>query len=142
MNNFKKIGIIVLMLCSMTPVFVSAQAISGAPGTSEANPLVTCGNDKPEDCGFDQFIDLVQKGVRLVFVFASFIATGMFIYAGFLMLTAVGNMTQITKAKTIFTRVIVGFLIMFMAYLLVQNLLKNLMLSEEGKKVIGNIIDL
>jgi small neutral amino acid transporter SnatA (MarC family) len=63
-------------------------------------------------------------------------------YAGFLMLTAVGNMSQITKAKAVFRRVIIGFLIMFMAFLLVQQLLKNLKLSPQAQGIIGRIIDL
>lgn len=110
-------------------------------GSSKDKPLITCGNSNPEECNLEQFIALVQSGLNLIFAVGAFIATGMFMYAGFLMITSSGNMSQISKAKTVFTRVIIGFLIMFVSFLLVQNLLKNLTLSETGRQVINQIIN-
>lgn len=146
MNKFKKIIIALLFVSVMIPTFVLAQSAplrtQNLPGTSDTNALIKCGNDGQPSCGFTQLIELVQNGLNLVFAFGAFIAAAMFMYAGFLMLTAVGNMNQIAKAKSVFTRVIIGFLIMFVAFLLVQQLLKNLKLSTAAERVIGNIIDL
>ena len=143
MNSIKKIIIVTLILFSVVPVFVSAQAnnLDSIPGTSEKNFLIKCDGAETE-CDFIQLVSLAQNGLKLVFALAAFIATGMFIYAGFLMITSAGNMSQITTARRIFTRTIVGFLIMFMAFLLVQNLLQNLKLSDKGGKVINRIIKL
>lgn len=150
MNNIKKISIAFLLVFSFgfslmsTPVFAADNLLKtqNIPGTSDTNALIKCDGTTENPCGFTQFITLVQNGLNLVFAFGAFIAAAMFMYAGFLMLTAVGNMSQITKAKAVFRRVIIGFLIMFMSFLLVQQLLKNLKLSPQAQGIIGRIIDL
>ena len=149
MNNIKKISIAFLLVFSLgfsfaSPLFAADVGLSASniAGTSDTNALIKCDGTIENPCGFTQFITLIQNGLNLVFAFAAFIAAAMFMYAGFLMLTAVGNMSQITKAKAVFRRVIIGFLIMFMAFLLVQQLLKNLKLSPQAQSVIGRIIDL
>jgi hypothetical protein len=149
MNNIKKISIVFLLFCtlafsSVIPVIAADVGLSTSDiaGTSDTNALIKCDGTVENPCGFTQFITLIQNGLNLVFAFAAFIAEAMFMYAGFLMLTAVGNMAQITKAKAVFRRVIIGILVMFMAFLLVQQLLKNLKLSPQAQSVIGRIIDL
>ena len=119
------------------------------PGTSQSNSLIKCGN-KPgvgaqgssEACDFNDFIELVQNILKLVFAFSAFVATGMFMYAGFLMITAMGDVGQITKAKAVFRRVVIGFLIMFMAFILVQQTLSYLKLNQAAQDIIGRFIKL
>ncbi len=149
MNNLKKITIIGFLSLLFVVVFSNSVLaadvplqLKNIPGTSETNALIKCDGTTANPCGFNQLITLVQNGLNLVFAFAAFIAAAMFMYAGFLMLTSVGNMSQITKAKAIFRRVIIGFLIMFMAFILVQQLLKNLKLSPQAQSIIGRIINL
>jgi hypothetical protein len=119
------------------------------PGTSAKNSLIKCGNNPgasaqgtDKECDFGDLIALIQNLLNLTIAFSAFVATGMFMYAGFLMLTAMGNVSQIEKAKAVFRRVVVGFLIMFMAFLLVQQTLKYLQLNEAAQKVIGRFIKL
>ena len=101
------------------------------PGTSKDNPLVPCGGPgQQEECTVQDFFKLIQSGTNLTFMLAGFIVAIMFMYAGFLMITAAGNASQIQKARTIFKRVVIGFLIMFSAYLLVKNLLEKLDLND------------
>lgn len=109
------------------------------PGTSAKQPLITCGNDGNE-CTVKDFFNLIQSVINLVFMLAGFVVAGMFMYAGFLMITASGNASQIQKAKTIFRRVVIGFLIMFASYLLVKNLLKHLELNDSVKSLFMNLI--
>lgn len=108
------------------------------PGTSAKQPLITCGTEA--ECTVQDFFNLIQSVMNLIFMFAGFIVAGMFMYAGFLMITASGNTSQIQKAKTIFRRVIIGFLIMFASYLLVRNLLDKLELNNDVKSLFMNLI--
>lgn len=148
MNNIKNISISLGFVASFlfVPIMVFAAdnilQTQNIPGTSDTNALIKCDGTVDSPCGFTQLIKLVQDGLNLIFAFAAFIAAAMFMYAGFLMLTAVGNMAQITKAKSIFRRVVIGFLIMFLSFLLVQELLKKLALSSQAQQVIQRIIDL
>lgn len=154
-KTFKKIIISILLI---TSVFVFSNTYTYAigpdvnvkekasskldtptgPGTSAKQPLITCGTDK--ECTVQDFFNLIQSVINLVFILAGFVVAGMFMYAGFLMITASGNTSQIQKAKTIFRRVVIGFLIMFASYLLVKNLLKHLELNDSVKSLFMNLI--
>jgi hypothetical protein len=133
MNNFKKIIISSTLVCSFIfPTIIFADVTPPkAAGTSADQPLITCGGlnkDGSEQklCTIGDLNQLVQAVLNLIFIFAGLIAASMFMYAGFLMVTSAGNASQIQKAKEVFKRVIIGFLIMFLAYVLVKNLLTKL----------------
>ncbi len=149
MNKIKKIIIASLLLLTFvsttaTPLFAADNILKtpNIAGTSEQNSLIKCDGTTANPCGFTQLLTLIQNGLNLVFAFAAFIAAGMFMYAGFLLLTSMGNPAQISKAKAVFKRVVVGFLIMFLSFIVVQQLLKNLKLSPKAQEVIGRIINL
>ena len=128
---------------------VTDLAPSNIPGTSDQNGLVKCGNSddtgtraQSGECTFNDFINLIQNIFNLVFAFAGFIAAGLFMYAGFLMLTAMGNAAQITQAKAVFRRVAVGFLVLFMSFIFIQQTLKYMSLSPKAKAIIERFIDI
>ncbi len=160
MNKVKNIAIatfavLALFFCTLPVTTTHAEpntpanelAPENIPGTGEKNPLITCGNGvgtgrgATDECTFNDFIQLIQNIFNLVFALAGFITAGLFMYAGFLMITAVGNPAQITQAKAIFRRVTIGFLILFMSFILIQQTLKYLSLSDTGRKVINRIIE-
>lgn len=111
------------------------------PGTSESNYLVRCGNNDSAECGYADLVKLVQNILNLIFALTGFIAAAMFMYAGFLYLTAMGNISQIQKAHGIFRKVLIGFLILFMSFILVQQLLKNLNLSRPAQQAINGVVE-
>ncbi len=134
MNKIKKISIISILIFSLFSTISFAQGTTlktpeGA-GTSEKTPLVSCGGTvngvAQKDCQTSDLFVLMQSILNLIFIFAGFIAASMFMYAGFLLITSVGNASQIQRAKDIFRRVVIGFLIMFLSYLIVKNLLTNI----------------
>ncbi len=135
-TSFKKniiIHLIVFVLFVLPSISVYAQQTrlqnpTGAPGTSADNALVPCTNN----CTIDDFAILIENIVNLVFLFAGFIVAVMFMYAGFLMITSAGDMSKIQKARTIFKRVVIGFLIMFGSFLLVRNFLEKIGLTTQG----------
>lgn len=161
MNNFKKITFITFLSLAFVPMFVFAQTGSpkdssnqqsvqseqkelSGPGTSADQPLIECGgvdkNGNPQPaCTLGHLNQLVQSILNLVFMFGGLIVAGMFMYAGFLLITSVGDVSKIQKAKEIFRRVIVGFLIMFLAYLTVKNLLEKLDLDTSVKPLFDKL---
>ncbi len=143
MNKIKYISILVLFLLTIAPTFSYGAAPTQAEletptgaGTSKEDPLVKCGTGESKidpttgkdlsACDEDDINVLLQASLNLVFIFVGFIVAGMFMYAGFLMITAQGNVSQIQKAKDVFRRVVIGFLIMFLSYVIVKNLLENI----------------
>lgn len=146
MNKIKKISIITLIAIVLSIPFLTfaetptrLDAPTGA-GTSESSPLIDCGNSPGINtaCGAGDFIKLIQDVLALAFTFAGFIVAIMFMYAGFLLITSAGNPGQIQKAKDIFKRVVVGFLIMFLSYVLIKNLLDNVKVVDFFKNIIKN----
>jgi hypothetical protein len=148
MNKIKNITLLVLIFLTVTPIFVYAQGPENTssktqldkpkgPGTSPDQPLIKCGNGQdlslnpqtglPNDtCDVDDINTLIMDILKLVFIFAGFIVAIMFMYAGFLLITSAGDTSKIQKARDIFRRVVIGFLIMFLSYILVKQLLKNI----------------
>jgi hypothetical protein len=64
--------------------------------------------------------DVVGALVPYTLAFAGIILFLMLVYGGFLMLTSVGNMEQIEKGKKLITSSIIGFIIVFGAFWLMQ----------------------
>lgn len=146
MNKITKIILICVCCSSFTFSFtsiVSAQPNPSptntqletptGPGTSKDQPLIKCGNAGEKPCTVNDANKLIQDILNLVFMFASFIVAGMFMYAGFMLITSAGDMGKIQQAKEIFRRVVVGFLIMFLSYIIVKNLVSNLVGESKFK---------
>lgn len=85
--------------------------------------LVPCGG--PGDpCEFSDIIVLINNIISfLLFNLAIPVSAIMFAAGGFMLVTAGGNEGKIAKAKEIFSSVLIGLLIAFMAWIIVQTLL-------------------
>ncbi len=64
--------------------------------------------------------DLVSTIIPFVFVFAGLILFGMVIAGGFAIFTSAGNPEKIKKGQTILTNALIGFLIIFASYWIIQ----------------------
>lgn len=116
------------------PVFVFAQAEpdvgdEGVPSPDKVQEegwtLVPKGctgpnATNPDECGFDEFIQLIANAMGLLMAIALSLSTLLFSIAGFRYVTAAGNTGQIESAKKIFFNVAIGLAIVFGAYLIVQ----------------------
>ena len=104
----------------LLPVSVSATNVDDNKG------LVPCGatlNGKIDNpCNFDHFLILVSRITNYLIIIGAAVAALAFGWAGYLMMTAGGEMGKIEEAKAIFTKVLVGFLIMLSAWLIVHAL--------------------
>jgi hypothetical protein len=103
------------------------------PVLSSATGLVPCTNTpdatsgkvpNADRCDFYAFMVLLNKVINfLLFTLAVPIAAIMFAYAGFLMVTSGGSTESRSKAKSIFSNALIGFLLAAGAWIIVKGLL-------------------
>lgn len=97
--------------------------------------LVTCTND----CNWQSFIQLINNLITWLIGIATVIATLLFMYAGFLYLTARGNQSQAEQATGIFTNVAIGFGIILVAWLIVSTIV-TLLTSQQWRDNNSNLL--
>ncbi len=110
---------------------VPADFLPSAPNplASADEKLVPC--DGPE-CGFCDVASLTNKVALFIVGIVTLLAILLFVYAGFLLVTSVGRQEQMTKAKSIFRNVLIGFAIVFGAWLIVDAVMRGL-LTDQGQ---------
>lgn len=83
--------------------------------------IVPCGTvASGEQCGWKHIVILGNNILNFLVVFSAVVATIMFVYAGFLYLTAMGNEEKIKDAHKIFWNVGLGFAFVLGAFLIVK----------------------
>src|SRR3989344_1088068 len=99
------------LFISHSPVWASNGSAGGVPGGSAGGRPGEL-NNPIEANSFEELIATIAKWlVRLLAPLAAI----MFIYAGFLFITAGGNVEQIQKAKTAITWAVVGIIIVLIS---------------------------
>ena len=125
----------------------SKSATACADGTSPANglcldgskdpafaggildPIVPCdgvqipGGTTIRECDFNMLIVLAKNIINFLLISSTAIAASCFFFAGYLYLTAGGNVGQITRAHHIFKNVAIGLIIALSAWLIVNTIL-------------------
>lgn len=114
MRNLLIIGCVLL-----TPYLVSAQ-------------LVPCEGFGPNGCNACHLVDLAQNVINFLITLSIGLAVLAFSWAGILMVTAAGNEGQVTKAKGIFTNVLIGITIALAAWLIIDTVMKLLVQDNLG----------
>ena len=104
---------------------LAAAMVLIAPSVASAEQLVplacTRANpNAPSDCGSCELIQLINNVIQFILVIGSSVVTLIFIYAGFLYLTAGGNSSNIGKANSIFGNVAIGYVIILGSFLAVD----------------------
>ncbi len=93
--------------------------------------LVTCGKTGQSECTFRDLMDMVNRIIRFILIdLAVPIAAIMFFYAGFTMVTSGGSTEARGKAKSIFSSVVMGLIIVAGSWLVIRTLL--LILGYDG----------
>lgn len=124
-NNFRlilRVGIFIFL--AAVPFLAIAQNISVVP-------VNNC--SKYGDCDFNDLVGLANNIIQFCIVAGSIVFAIMFMYAGYIYLTAVGDTGKISKAHTYFWNSIIGFVIMLSAWLLVDFILTSLLGGEAVK---------
>ncbi len=103
--------------------WMSALMLLLAPGLSLAQDsgLVTCTG---ADCNVCTFVQLISNIVNWLFGFLVLLAVLGIMYAGFQLVTSAGNTSALDKAKSMFTNIIIGFVIVLSAWIIVDTVMK------------------
>lgn len=108
-------------------VILSCAPLGALAGWVPGQPLIPC----EASCEFNDLVRLGGNLVDFAFYISIPLAAIAFTYAGFLFVTAVGNPGKLTKARTIFIDVAIGFIIVLSAWLLVS-VVVNTLVGDSG----------
>jgi len=108
--------------------------VAFAPFVSDAAGLVKC-KDPNGICTFGDIMPTISGIINWVIIIAVSISAIMFAYAGFLYMTAQGDLGQMKKGRDIFKNVVIGFVIMLSAWLIVT-LVLNTLINEGNIPII------
>ena len=81
-------------------------------------------------CGFADAITLIQNVIEYIFILILPIAAIVFAYAGFLLLSSGGNSSKRDAAKKAMVNVVIGIVVILLAWLLVKTILVSLGASD------------
>jgi len=125
----------------LTPLFlvlVIVMVTLAIPFTTMAQPAqlvpASCAGGQ---CGYCDLVTMANSIVQFGIFLAALIAAVMFLYAGWLYLTAVENEGNVTTAKNVLTSVVIGSVIILAAWLVVDVLFFELTGKSIGAFVLG-----
>jgi len=122
--RFFLITALTFLVFSAIPL-VSFAWVPGEPLVPSCYGNRELGGDGPY-CQFYDLLQLVNNLIAFMVYLAAAVATIMFAYAGFLYVTASANPQNLEKAKNIFTKVLSGFVIILVAWLIIDIILSTL----------------
>ena len=99
--------------------------------------LVVCGTAKyNHDCSFADLITVAQHLIQDLVILSTLLATAVFAYAGFKLLTSGGDPGALKEAKGILFKVIIGYLWILSAWLIVYTITTALL--KDGYSILGS----
>lgn len=119
----KKFIIFLVLVLFALPILAFAQIVP-----------TTC--DGP-DCGFPHLMELAKNIMNFLITVSIPLAAIAFAYAGFLFMTAGGSQSQVSKAKEIFTKVLIGFIFVLGAWLIVWTITTALLCDSSVQQDCG-----
>lgn len=114
----KKLLLVVVLCFGFIPVLALAQS-----------PLVPC-DGVTVQCNFSKLLILATNILNFLLIVSFPLAAIGFAWAGFLFLSSAGSESQVSKAKGIFTKILIGFLIILSAWLIVRTV-TNVLLDPQ-----------
>lgn len=107
--------------------------ICAVPATANAQ-LVQCSG---HDCGTCELIKLGDSVVDFIIMIMLVISALLFMYAGFLIVSAAGNRTKFERGKTIFTNVVIGLIIILASWLTIDLVMRSF--ADGGEFTVGSV---
>ena len=123
---------ILMILIISFPVIIYA---AGLPQLIVCDPA---SGGKGNECDFSKLLVLTNNIIRYIIILATSIFSIVFMYAGFLYLTAVGDTAQISKAHGLFKSAIIGFVIILAAWVFVDFILVKLLAKPQDYRLLSN----
>lgn len=94
--------------------------------------LVPVACNDPDSCGTCEFAAMINNIIQFIIEVGVLLAVASMIYAGFMFVTARGNEGQLTKARGIFTNVVIGLVLILAAFLIVNTVMNGLLGTGNG----------
>lgn len=109
-------------------------------GGQNGSGLVPCGYGETYDCGTDDAITLANNVIDFLIKMLSVVAVIALVFAGFKLVTSAGNESAWREAKSLFTSIVIGIIIILSAFLVVDTILKAL--TDKGlEETSGGIVN-
>jgi hypothetical protein len=115
-----------------TYIDVAVAADTGIVPACPANNPNCTDPYSPDNYGTCEFVSLINNVITFFIGMASVFAMIVFVYAGYLMVLSQGNAGQVSKAKGMFTNVLIGYVIMLSAFLIVNTIMSMLVGSSSS----------
>jgi len=125
------VAVLVLAAPFIPGAFVQSATSSQFPGDEGPSGIVPCGDEGDPECGLCQIGALASDSLRFAVYFAVVVATLLFVYAGFLYVTAGGDTGKISQATSIFGKVVVGLVTILTAWLIVDFILQTFFVGSK-----------
>lgn len=93
----------------------------------EEGGLVSCDGI---DCNFCDVIETTDNVIDFLFEALSVVAVILLVVAGFRLVTSAGDVSAMTQARSMFTSVIIGLVIVLSAWLIVDTVMKALLVKD------------
>lgn len=123
-----------LMVCALAALFVVPTVVFGHNALSEGSIVPECnlgGGTGPYCQGCD-LVHLIQHLIEFAITFSIFVAVIMFVYAGFLYVTASARTENLQKARGVFSSVLIGFGMVLFAWLVIDLILTTFTPYKDG----------
>jgi len=131
------IGLTFIISFFLSPALPTlAQSISIVDTTSTTTEGVNQGDTKYStgDYTLDDIVMIAVRASRWILGIVGSLALLMFVYGGFMFLISSGSSDKISKAKAIIVAAVVGLIIVFSSYLIIQFVLKTIGINWDGTK--------
>ena len=119
---------LILLFTALSPVLIVRATTT--PDASLNGDLIPCGPKSDgfahEGCTFDDLITLAMNVINKLIVFSTFIAIGVFSFAGIKLLTSGGKQSAMTDAKAMLIKVLKGYAFILIAWVLVYTIVHTL----------------
>ncbi len=110
---------------------VSAQEIEVMNARNDEGELCDCNSSEDVadpycakyctgDYEINDFVLILVYGVKAILGLVGSLALIMFVYGGLVLLTSAGNPEKVTKGKTIMINALIGIVIVFTSYMIIQ----------------------
>lgn len=129
LKNYKKQILAIFIFFTIIGLgFISNLTVS--PVKAQTAPIIsadTLGTACYErgDCSLNDFIKIIEASYTTIFGFIGSIALIMFIIGGVMFLVSSGNPESVSKAKKLMISAVIGLLIVFASYLIIQFVLNT-----------------
>ncbi len=121
-------------LKKQTFILIFSTLLLVLPFFAEARGLVPCGGDGEAACTVTDIFVLIARVTNFLIGFAGVYAVYELVWGGLWMIIAMGNEESLTREKSRITNAIIGLVMVFMSYMLVNTAVNVILVNKQCQK--------